>query len=249
MGSGTRDKRSAAALLCTAFLLLPILFPCPWVPVAAVYLVLCCSPVGVHVCAPPLVSEPPTFLHLGGHSDRCVSWPRRSVSRSQQWKQSLSSTQSGPSRLQKKSRTSWTPSTLRRRRRGERHHLSCLFKWRLIWLRAIQRLRWMILWMWLSPLMSHCCLCWAKIDCFWLICCLGGLRLGYRVAALEDREYQMDRLEFVKNQLNLLIADVKVKIKAISEDVASKVTDEVMLQPSVRVQQVEVLSTDGLCVI
>lgn len=41
----------------------------------------------------------------------------------------------------------------------------------------------------------------------------------------------MDRLEFVKNQLNLLIADVKVKIKAISEDVASKVTDEVMLQP------------------
>lgn len=56
--------------------------------------------------------------------------------------------------------------------------------------------------------------------------------MGYRVAALEDREYQMDRLEFVKNQLNLLIADVKVKIKAISEDVASKVTDEVMLQPS-----------------
>lgn len=55
---------------------------------------------------------------------------------------------------------------------------------------------------------------------------------AFRVAALEDREYQMDRLEFVKNQLNLLIADVKVKIKAISEDVASKVTDEVMLQPS-----------------
>lgn len=51
------------------------------------------------------------------------------------------------------------------------------------------------------------------------------------MAALEDREYQMDRLEFVKNQLNLLIADVKVKIKAISEDVASKVADEVMLQP------------------
>lgn len=45
-----------------------------------------------------------------------------------------------------------------------------------------------------------------------------------RVAALEDREYQMDRLEFVKNQLNLLIADVKMKIKAISEDVASKVS-------------------------
>ncbi|XP_047443280.1 mitofusin-1b [Mugil cephalus] len=45
-----------------------------------------------------------------------------------------------------------------------------------------------------------------------------------RVAALEDREYQMDRLEFVKNQLNLLIEDIKKKIKAISEDVESKVS-------------------------
>uniref|UniRef100_A0A3Q3GQD8 Mitofusin 1b n=1 Tax=Labrus bergylta TaxID=56723 RepID=A0A3Q3GQD8_9LABR len=45
-----------------------------------------------------------------------------------------------------------------------------------------------------------------------------------RVAALEDREYQMDRLEFVKNQLNLLINDIKKKIKAISEDVESKVS-------------------------
>uniref|UniRef100_A0A3Q4BV94 Dynamin-type G domain-containing protein n=1 Tax=Mola mola TaxID=94237 RepID=A0A3Q4BV94_MOLML len=45
-----------------------------------------------------------------------------------------------------------------------------------------------------------------------------------RVAALEDREYQMDRLEFVRNQLNLLIDDIKKKIKAISEDVASKVS-------------------------
>ncbi|KAM3619845.1 uncharacterized protein V6R79_014545 [Siganus canaliculatus] len=45
-----------------------------------------------------------------------------------------------------------------------------------------------------------------------------------RVAALEDREYQIDRLEFVKNQLNLLIEDIKKKIKAISEDVASKVS-------------------------
>lgn len=33
----------------------------------------------------------------------------------------------------------------------------------------------------------------------------------------------MDRLEFVKNQLNLLIEDIKVKIKAISENVATKV--------------------------
>ncbi|CAN9500377.1 unnamed protein product [Ophioblennius macclurei] len=45
-----------------------------------------------------------------------------------------------------------------------------------------------------------------------------------RVAALEDREYQMDRLEFVKNQLNLLIVEIKKKIKAISEEVESKVS-------------------------
>uniref|UniRef100_A0A1A8LGI4 Mitofusin 1 n=2 Tax=Nothobranchius TaxID=28779 RepID=A0A1A8LGI4_9TELE len=45
-----------------------------------------------------------------------------------------------------------------------------------------------------------------------------------RVAALEDREYQKDRLEFVKNQLSLLIDDIKKKIKAISEDVESKVS-------------------------
>lgn len=51
------------------------------------------------------------------------------------------------------------------------------------------------------------------ISCWWC----------FRVAALEDREYQMDRLEFVKNQLNLLIDDIKKKIKAISEDVETKV--------------------------
>ncbi|XP_034737786.1 mitofusin-1b [Etheostoma cragini] len=45
-----------------------------------------------------------------------------------------------------------------------------------------------------------------------------------RVAALEDRENQIDQLEFVKNQLNLLIDDIKKKIKAISEDVESKVS-------------------------
>uniref|UniRef100_A0A8C7NYV8 Mitofusin 1 n=1 Tax=Oncorhynchus mykiss TaxID=8022 RepID=A0A8C7NYV8_ONCMY len=44
-----------------------------------------------------------------------------------------------------------------------------------------------------------------------------------RVASLEDREYQMDRLEFVKNQLSLLIEDIKMKIKAITEEVESKV--------------------------
>uniref|UniRef100_A0A674BC19 Mitofusin 1b n=1 Tax=Salmo trutta TaxID=8032 RepID=A0A674BC19_SALTR len=45
-----------------------------------------------------------------------------------------------------------------------------------------------------------------------------------RVASLEDREYQMDRLEFVKNQLRLLIEDIKMKIKAITEEVESKVS-------------------------
>ncbi|XP_008328166.1 mitofusin-1b [Cynoglossus semilaevis] len=45
-----------------------------------------------------------------------------------------------------------------------------------------------------------------------------------RVAALEDREYQIDRLEFVRNQLNLLMNEIKQKIKALSEDVESKVS-------------------------
>ncbi|XP_056132383.1 mitofusin-1b [Lampris incognitus] len=45
-----------------------------------------------------------------------------------------------------------------------------------------------------------------------------------RVAALEDREYLMDRLEFVKHQLTLLIDDIKKKIKAISEEVEAKVS-------------------------
>ncbi|XP_015258214.1 PREDICTED: mitofusin-1 [Cyprinodon variegatus] len=45
-----------------------------------------------------------------------------------------------------------------------------------------------------------------------------------RVTALEDRDYQIDRLEFVKNQLNLLIEEIKKKIKAISDDVESKVS-------------------------
>ncbi|CAB1314300.1 unnamed protein product [Coregonus sp. 'balchen'] len=45
-----------------------------------------------------------------------------------------------------------------------------------------------------------------------------------RVASLEDREYQMDRLEFVKNQLQLLIEDIKKKIKAVTVEVESKVS-------------------------
>uniref|UniRef100_A0A8C7NJK3 Mitofusin 1 n=1 Tax=Oncorhynchus mykiss TaxID=8022 RepID=A0A8C7NJK3_ONCMY len=43
-----------------------------------------------------------------------------------------------------------------------------------------------------------------------------------RVASLEDREYQIDRLEFVTNQLQLLIEDIKKKIKAVTVEVESK---------------------------
>lgn len=46
-----------------------------------------------------------------------------------------------------------------------------------------------------------------------------------RVASLEEREYLMDRLEFVRNQLNLLIEDIKKKIKSVSELVANKVSN------------------------
>ncbi|XP_027019250.2 mitofusin-1b isoform X2 [Tachysurus fulvidraco] len=46
-----------------------------------------------------------------------------------------------------------------------------------------------------------------------------------RVASLEEREYLMDRLEFVRNQLNLLIEDIKKKIKMVLEQVASQVSN------------------------
>lgn len=44
-----------------------------------------------------------------------------------------------------------------------------------------------------------------------------------RVASLEEREYLMDRLEFVRNQLKLLTEDIKKKIKMVSEQVANQV--------------------------
>uniref|UniRef100_A0A673J125 Mitofusin-1-like n=1 Tax=Sinocyclocheilus rhinocerous TaxID=307959 RepID=A0A673J125_9TELE len=46
-----------------------------------------------------------------------------------------------------------------------------------------------------------------------------------RVVSLEEREYLLDRLDFVRNQLNLLIQDIKKKIKAITEEVKHKVSD------------------------
>uniref|UniRef100_A0A673GGR8 Mitofusin 1b n=1 Tax=Sinocyclocheilus rhinocerous TaxID=307959 RepID=A0A673GGR8_9TELE len=40
-----------------------------------------------------------------------------------------------------------------------------------------------------------------------------------------EREYLIDRLDFVRNQLNLLIQDIKKKIEAITEEVKHKVSD------------------------
>ncbi|KAM6443515.1 mitofusin-1 isoform 2-T4 [Liasis olivaceus] len=52
-----------------------------------------------------------------------------------------------------------------------------------------------------------------------------------RVHTMEEREEQKDRLEFVRNQLNLLTDEIKKKIKEVTEEVANKVssamTDEI----------------------
>lgn len=41
---------------------------------------------------------------------------------------------------------------------------------------------------------------------------------------MEEREDQIDRLDFIRNQMNLLTLDVKKKIKEVTEEVANKVT-------------------------
>uniref|UniRef100_A0A672PYP5 Mitofusin-1-like n=1 Tax=Sinocyclocheilus grahami TaxID=75366 RepID=A0A672PYP5_SINGR len=46
-----------------------------------------------------------------------------------------------------------------------------------------------------------------------------------KVFSLEEREALMDRLEFVRNQLNFLTEDIKDKIKAITEEMADKVSN------------------------
>ncbi|XP_026130524.1 mitofusin-1-like [Carassius auratus] len=46
-----------------------------------------------------------------------------------------------------------------------------------------------------------------------------------RVVSLEERDFLIDRLDFVRNQLNLLIHDIKKKIEAITEEVKHKVSD------------------------
>lgn len=109
MGSGTRDTHTAAVIFTLVFPLRFLLLSQSSRCVSCPLLV----PGSVRVHAPYPAAAPITVTVTG------VLWPRRSVSRSQQWKQSLSSTLSGPSRSQKKSRASWTRSTSRQRRRGE----------------------------------------------------------------------------------------------------------------------------------
>lgn len=41
---------------------------------------------------------------------------------------------------------------------------------------------------------------------------------------MEEREDQKDRLDFVRNQLNILTEDTKEKIKRVTEEVESKVS-------------------------
>ena len=44
-----------------------------------------------------------------------------------------------------------------------------------------------------------------------------------RVYSIEEREDQIDRLDFIRNQMNLLTLDVKKKIREVTEEVANKV--------------------------
>jgi len=41
---------------------------------------------------------------------------------------------------------------------------------------------------------------------------------------MEEREDQKDRLDFVRNQLNILTEDTKEKIKRVTEEVENKVS-------------------------
>lgn len=45
-----------------------------------------------------------------------------------------------------------------------------------------------------------------------------------RVHSMEEREDQRDRLDFVRNQLNILTEDTKEKIKRVTEEVENKVS-------------------------
>uniref|UniRef100_A0AAR2JAW1 Dynamin-type G domain-containing protein n=1 Tax=Pygocentrus nattereri TaxID=42514 RepID=A0AAR2JAW1_PYGNA len=64
-----------------------------------------------------------------------------------------------------------------------------------------------------------------------------------KVLSLEEREALMDRLEFVRNQLNFLTEETKDKIKVIADDVSSKVA------PSAMAEEIHLLSVivDEFC--
>ena len=49
--------------------------------------------------------------------------------------------------------------------------------------------------------------------------------MAVRIYSLEEREEQRDRLEFVRGQLNRLTENIKEGIKALTEEVVSKVRE------------------------
>lgn len=48
---------------------------------------------------------------------------------------------------------------------------------------------------------------------------------------MEEREDQKDRLDFVRNQLNILTEDTKEKIKRVTEEVENKVSNGSVKNP------------------
>lgn len=67
---------------------------------------------------------------------------------------------------------------------------------------------------------------------------------------MEEREDQIDRLDFIRNQMNLLTLDVKKKIKEVTEEVANKVTVSLVMvsgSSSVLALNVSVSHFKGIC--
>lgn len=67
---------------------------------------------------------------------------------------------------------------------------------------------------------------------------------------MEEREDQIDRLDFIRNQMNLLTLDVKKKIKEVTEEVANKVTVSLVMvsgSSSVLALNVSVSHFEGIC--
>lgn len=67
---------------------------------------------------------------------------------------------------------------------------------------------------------------------------------------MEEREDQIDRLDFIRNQMNLLTLDVKKKIKEVTEEVANKVTSSLVMvsgSSSVLALNASVFHFKGIC--